>query len=224
MNFDNLEWTGRAFPAARVSGPVPILVKVIDRETRREETRRDEAFEISTSGNGREYLETGPKAYWINFALIANDDADAIQTFVRRHGDPFGTLTANQPTSNVEWSQLQSYLLPAYRLFDPVKPNGSQSRGFYAHDRNVGQHLLDSPYMRDIDYVPEIGAMGQFNVRVIARSLAGFMVASAITLFTRVMRVRPCSHCGEFFRLERRDTQFCSPSCRALFSTAKKKG
>ncbi|KZS55259.1 hypothetical protein AS890_14705 [Rhizobium anhuiense bv. trifolii] len=72
-----------------------------------------------------------------------------------------------------------------------------------------------------INYVPHIWD-GTFSVRLNTETLAAFMIASAILHLHSRVDMAVCQQCGDWFVLQRRGTQFCSPSCRAAHSTSTK--
>src|SRR5262249_35166968 len=49
----------------------------------------------------------------------------------------------------------------------------------------------------------------------VAHTLAGYLVASALSALRRRVPMRRCVYCSSWFELHRREAMYCSPSCRA---------
>src|SRR5262249_22952726 len=49
----------------------------------------------------------------------------------------------------------------------------------------------------------------------VAHTLAGYLVASALSALRRRVPMRRCIYCSSWFELHRSEAMYCSPSCRA---------
>lgn len=204
MALGELIWTGRAWPAAEIVG------------------RTGDDFSFKTSGKGRPLELVGPAAWWRNFSEIDLDDPDAVIGFVRRHGDPFGTLSPTTQADSSQWLAVAVVLKLAASGWTRNRVGPSVA----TRPHGVMQALVASPIFRDgVDYVPHVdGGSDQLSLRIVAKSLAAFMVTSAILHLQSYVDMALCQHCGDWFVERRRGTQFCSASCRAASSTSSKKG
>ncbi|WP_414814914.1 hypothetical protein [Rhizobium sp. IY2] len=209
MVLGELIWSGRAWPAAEIAG------------------RTGEDFTFRTSGKGRPVELVGPAAWWRNFSELNLDDGDAIIDFVRRRGDPFGQLSPTTPADTGGWRYVLGLLKLAASCWKQIIPPTSLCIEW--DNGYVIEALLASP-MFDVTFAPRVSeligtgvtARRELTMRVIPKDLAAYMVTSAILHLEHHVDMAVCQQCGDWFVLQRRGTQFCSPSCRAAHSTSKK--
>ncbi len=197
---EELIWTGRAWPAAEIVG------------------RTGEDFTFKTSGKGRPVELVGPAAWWRNFSELNLDDPVAVIGFVRRRGDLFDTLSPTIQADSSQWLGVAAVLKLAASSWSRNRVGPSAC----FPQPGVMQALVDSSLFRNgVDYVPHV-VSGKFSLRIVAKTLAAFMTTSAIFHLHNQAEMALCQHCGDWFVERRRGTQFCSPSCRAAYSTSKK--
>ncbi|MGO6724405.1 MULTISPECIES: hypothetical protein [Rhizobium] len=211
MEFGELIWKGRAWPAAEIVG------------------RTDKGhISFRTSGKGRPLELVGPAAWWRNFSDLNLDDPGAILDFTRRRGDPFGLLSPTTQGDTGGWKYLSGLLKLAASCWTTIIPPTSLCTDF--DNGYVIEALLASP-MFDVSFVPHvaeirIGASVRrgLNMHIIPKDLGAYMVASAVLHLENHVAMAVCQHCGDWFELKRRGSMYCSPSCRAAASTETKKG
>lgn len=200
MVFGELIWKGRAWPAAEIVG------------------RTGQDFTFKTSGHGRPVELAGPAAWWRNFSELNLDDPDAVIGFVRRRGDPTGMLSPSTQSDSSQWFDVAAPL----KLAATCWTRNRVGRSACVPQTGFMEALAASREFRErINYVPHIWD-GAFSVRLNAETLAAFMITSAILHLHSRVDMAVCQQCGDWFVLQRRGTQFCSPSCRAAHSTSKK--
>ncbi|ANM17200.1 hypothetical protein AMK06_CH02306 [Rhizobium sp. N541] len=222
MAIGELIWNGRAWPKAFVSKTVHIIYKEAPGGPR---SGTNEAFEIQTTGKGREYEETGAAAWWRNFSELDLANPDAVIEFVRRRGDPFGELSPRDPTDTGQWQNVTELLKPAAACWDGHRSGTSvygNGKTAPAEHRSVVDALLNSTvYRQGITYTPSLRSDGDLSIQMKASNLAAFMVASAVLQMARQNTCMAiCQQCGDWFEQLRTGTKFCSPSCRAAYSTS----
>ena len=215
MATGDLEWQGRAWPAAVVGEKVKV------RTGERGSSRF--ACEIATTGSGRDYKLQGAWGFWKNFATLLPDDEAAVADFVRRRGDPFGELGPDRPTDSGDWPTVSKWLAPVADFWRPPDADGV-SRVIVDEKRvdTVTAMFADLLEKKAIEFKMTISGTGDLRAIMVARSLAGFMKASAFLNFQSNAEMAICQQCGDWFALQRQGTKFCSPSCRAAFSTKHK--
>lgn len=221
MIFGTLKWSGRAWPAAFVGKTVHIVYKNWGGGPR---TSSGEAFEIQTTGKGREYHVFELGTWWRNFGELDLADPDAVIGFVRRKGDPFGQLSAREPTDTSLWPQLVDPLKEAAACWTDNRTGLSVLTDSDLKQREAIRHLAHlPPFRHGIQYVPYLEPRdGRLNLRIIPENLASFMVFSALQQLEMGTKMMVCKQCGDWFSILRRGARFCSPSCRAAHSTSKK--
>ncbi|MGO6843930.1 hypothetical protein ELH67_10945 [Rhizobium ruizarguesonis] len=188
--------------------------------------RTGETFAFRTSGKGRPLELVGPAAWWRNFSELSFDNSDSIVDFLRRRGDPFGQLSPTMQGDTGGWKYLSGLLKLAASCWTTIIPPTSLCTDF--DNGYVIEALLASP-MFDVTFVPHvaeirIGASVRrgLNMHIIPKDLGAYMVASAVLHLENHVDMAVCEQCRDWFVLQRRGTQFCSPSCRAAHSTSKK--
>ncbi len=224
MKIGSLIWNGRAWPKASVSKTVHIIYKEAPGGPR---SGTGEAFEIQTTGKGREYEETGAAAWWRNFSELDLANPDAVIGFVRRRGDPFGQLSPRDPIDTSQWPSVTALLKPAAACWDGHRSGtsvyGNGGTTYVEHRRVINALLNSTLYREGITYTPRLQSDGYLSIQMTATSLAAFMVASAVLQMARQNTCMAiCQQCGDWFEQLRTGTKFCSPSCRAAHSTSKK--
>ncbi len=202
MILGELNWKGRAWPAAEIVG------------------RTGQDFIFKTSGRGRPIELAGPAAWWRNFSELDFDDANAVIGFVRRRGDPSGVLSPTAQSDSSRWFEIAAPLKLASTCWTRNRVDGSTcvpQTGF------MDALAASREFRERINYVPHIWD-GAFSVRLNAETLAAFMITSAILHLHGRVDMAVCRQCGDWFELKRRGSMYCSPSCRAAASTETKKG
>lgn len=208
-----LMWSGRAWPAAEIVG------------------RSGEHFTFRTSGKGRPLELVGPAAWWRNFSELDVDNSDAVIDFVRRRGDPLGRLSRTTHGDTAGWKYLSGLLKLAASCWTTIIPPTSLCTEF--DNGYVIETLLASPpFAESVAFVPHVAEIRiaarvrrhGLTMRINPKDLAGYMIASAILHLENHVDMAVCEQCGDWFVLQRRGTRFCSPSCRAAYSTESKKG
>ena len=119
---DTLVFEGTAWPAARITGRLPISPH--DPGSR---APARTIFTIAASGHGRRWSTTRPQAFWRSFAETDLNDAEAVLAFVRRRGDPQGLLGGAVDTAH--WGNLRALLMTAARAWEPAGSSRNQSLG-----------------------------------------------------------------------------------------------
>lgn len=212
--FDGIAW-----PAAQPDGDIEYRDDFLGKRT---------VFQIKTTGRGRKSQWDDTRAFWRNFAhLNIHSEADVLD-FVKRRGDPFGHLSAeNTQTDTGQWEELVHYLRPLHHLWS--KPDEETGESHIVANQNAitsaMEHLTDwKEFTRSVQpnlYIDRED--GQFKTMLRTTTLAGFMMANAmLQTQARATMVR-CAHCADYFTISRK-ARFCSASCRALYSTANVKG
>ncbi len=216
MATGDLEWKGRAWPAAIVTEKMK--VRTGERGTSRF------ACEIVTTGTGREYELHGAWGFWRNFSFLKADDEAAVLDFVRRRGCPFGDLGPDKPTDSGDWPSVSTSLEPLAVLWDPPDADGVSRISVEDKQRIAAIESLFTSLLsrQDIKFNIQIDGAGHIRTLMKANSLAGFMRASAMFHLQGKTEMSVCAQCGDWFGIQRQGTKFCSPSCRAAFSTRNK--
>lgn len=224
MTIGELIWNGRAWPKAFVSKTVHVVYKDYEGGPR---TGSGEAFDIQTTGKGREYKEFGAAAWWRNFSELDLANPDAVVGFVRRRGDPFGHLSPRHPIDTSQWPSIAEILKPAAACWDGHRSGtsvyGNGRTAPVEHHRVITALLSSAFYREGITYAPRLHPDGHLSIQMIATSLAAFMVASACVQMARQNTYMAiCGQCGDWFEQLRTGAKFCSASCRAAHSTSKR--
>ncbi|MFK0272715.1 hypothetical protein ACIQUG_03520 [Ensifer sp. NPDC090286] len=214
-----LKWTGRAFPTATAEEKILCSDNSLSRGHQRY------ARALKTTGNGREKKVTGASGIWRNFASIRQDDETQVMEFVRRWGDPFGELAPGKPSHSDGWDVIALHLGQVAGFWSDADENGVS----HFHNRDVSHRVTimqdirrSRPFAGDIGMAVEVSDQGKISINAVARSLAGFMLASALAHLDTGQNMRQCEFCADWFAIGRRDSRFCSPSCRAMHATKTK--
>ena len=173
--------------------------------------------EVAASGHGRKWETTTALGFWRDFYELRLDDGDAIAAFVRRYGDPYGALDRGQAMHTGHWKNLQALLGTAASAWDPAGPDGvSQVAADPKRLKLAEWFLRDNPTPVVKDTESLLDPRGGPRVVLRAKSLATFMCLSALSALERRVPMRRCDHCGSWLELNRKDSRFCSGSCRSL--------
>ena len=218
----DLTWKGRAWPRARITGHSNVIR--IDERSGRPLTIATNAVDVAVTGAGRKYDLNGPAAFWRNFATMAPDDDQRVLDFVRRRGDPFGELSPELPISAGGWAALTVRLRPIANLWD--QPDADGVSHVTIDDVRRGQisgDIMNSPqFQRGIRWDMQIDESGSLKTHMEAKGLAAFMLASSLIHLQLRQPMSICQQCGDWFAVQRQGTRFCTPSCRAAYSTKAK--
>ncbi|MBB4341394.1 hypothetical protein [Rhizobium leguminosarum] len=220
MTIGELIWKGRAWPKAFVGKTLDVVYKDSADGGR---TGTGKAFDIQTTGKGREYEILGRAAWWRNFSELDVTDPDAVIRFVRRRGDPFGDLEHRDYADTLRWPVLAALLKPAAGCWTSDRSGTSVFAASPIEQRRAIETMIWSEHWL-IDYQPFVDDSVNFplSIRMAATSLAAFMIASAVEMTNYKTKMAICEHCGDWFEELRSGTRFCTPSCRAAYSASKK--
>lgn len=213
-----LKWTGRAFPTATAKEKI-LCVDSSLRENRRY------ARVLETTGNGREKKVIGASGIWRNFASIQQDDETQVTAFVRRWGDPFGELAPGKPSHSDGWNLIALHLGQVAGFWGEADGSGVSHfhQGSVGHRVTIMRDIRQSrPFAHDVGLDIDISDDGEVVPYIVPRSLAGYMLASALAHLATKPNMRRCEFCSDWFGIGRRDSRFCSPSCRAMHATKTK--
>jgi hypothetical protein len=178
-------------------------------------------FEIKTSGHGRKW-ETGTSlAFWRDFHDLPLEDGDAVAAFVRRRGYP-GSLNRGEVMHTGSWKGLKALLGTAAGAWEPAGADGVSLVAADPKRLKLADWFLrdnPTPVLNDAESVLDPGGSPRTVLR--AKSLAAFMCLSALSALDRRVPMRRCEHCGSWLELNRKDSRFCSGSCRSFHSQRK---
>jgi hypothetical protein len=221
MAADNtLMFSGTRWQTARV---VHVGSSLVARSDGGRITRGSTLVEVAASGHGRKWETDVTLAFWRDFHDLPLDNADAIVAFVRRYGDPDGFLDRGEVMHTGYWRNLQVLLGTAASAWEPAGRNGvSQVAADPQRFKLAEAFLRDNPtgVLKDVE--PMLDPHGPRLV-VRARTLSTFMCLSALSAVARRVPMRRCDHCGAWLELNRKDSRFCSGTCRSLHSQRKEK-
>jgi hypothetical protein len=175
-------------------------------------------FEIKTSGHGRKWETNVALAFWRDFYDLSLDDGDAIASFVRRRGDPFGDLDRGEVMHTGHWKNLKAVLGTAAGAWETVGQEGVSQVAADPQRLKLAEYFLRDdpmPVLKDTETV--LDPHGPRTV-LRAKSLGTFMCLSALSALDRRVPMRRCEHCGSWLELNRKDSRFCSGSCRSFHS------
>ena len=175
--------------------------------------------EVAASGHGREWKTDTTLGFWRDFYDLPLADVDAITAFVRRYGDPYGALDRGEVMHTGHWNNLQALLGTAASAWEPADPDGvSQVAADPKRLKLAEWFLRDNPMPVLKEAEPALDPHGGPRVVLRAKSLAAFMCLSALSAIERRVPMRRCEHCGSWLELNRKDSRFCSGTCRSLHS------
>lgn len=219
-----LVFEGTRWPSARVVGaePMHFLLFGTTADAAAYSPPRRTIFTLSTTGKGRRWSTDRPLGFWRDFVEIDLENSEAVTAFIRRRGDPQGQLDAGAETHTGHWFSLAVYLRTAAQAWEPEDADGVSSLTTAPDRLSYANFFLrdpEIPVVKDIEPVLDPHGPG-LSFR--ARSLHAFMLMSAASALERRVPMRRCSHCHSWFEALRRDTRYCSSSCRALHNTAKR--
>lgn len=215
-----LKWTGRAFPSATAEDRFVYEAKDLPRGS------YPYARMLRTTGQGREKKVIGASGIWRNFADIRQDNETKVVEFVRRWGDPFAELAPDTPSPTSSWNAVAQRFETVASFWSRVDADGiSRFQDDPARRVTVMKDIRNSPeFANDIQVVFDVTETGEIDIHLAPRSLAGFMLASAMAHLETGQSMRRCETCDDWFAIGKRDSRFCSPSCRAMHHTRLKVG
>ena len=174
-------------------------------------------FEVAASGHGRKWETFTTLGFWRDFTDLPLDDADAVAAFIRRRGDPHGDLDRGEVTHTGAWKNLQALLGTAASAWEPPGRDGvSLVDSDPKHLKLAEAFLRDNPTPVLRDTEPALDPNGGPRIVPRAKSLATFMCLSALSAVERRVPMRRCARCKSWFELNRKDSRFCSGTCRSL--------
>src|SRR5215472_15370516 len=205
---DALLFSGLRWPAAEVTSRRPIRVLAtgfVDDEG------RVEVPVIATTGQGQQYQVESAEGWWRDFAELTIGDERRALSFVRRRGDPSRVLTPERPLHTGYWVEHLNGLCTAALFWEPR--NDLEVSRFIADDERVALFLRK---LRP-DWAEEEMRLVYRGLTPlpVARSLAAYLLAAALSSIRRRVPMRRCQYCSSWFELHRKEAVFCSPSCRA---------
>jgi hypothetical protein len=175
--------------------------------------------EIAVSGHGRRWETDITLGFWRDFYELPLDDADAIVGFIRRYGDPHGALDRGEVMHTGAWKNLKALLGAAAGAWEPVGPDGVSQVAADPKRLHLAERFLrdnPTPVVKDTESL--LDPRGGPRLVTRAKSLATFMCLSALSAIERRVPMRRCAHCGNWLELNRKDSRFCSGTCRSLHS------
>ena len=141
--------------------------------------------------------------------------------FVRRYGDPDGALDRGEAMHTGDWKNLKALLGTAASAWEPAGADGVSRVAADPKRLKLAEWFLrDDPMPVLKDTETAFDPHGPRTV-VRAKSLAMFMCLSALSAIDRRVPMRRCEHCGSWLELTRKDSRFCSGTCRSLHSQHK---
>jgi hypothetical protein len=170
-----------------------------------------EVLALATTGQGQRYQVDSVEGWWRDFAEIQVGIEHRAVSFVRRRGDPRGELAPERSTDTGRWAPLLNLLRPAALCWE--RRDDFEISKFIAADDRVEFFLSTLPPTWATEQMG-LAYRGLTPIPV-AHTLAGYLVASAISALRRRIPMRRCGYCSSWFELHRRGAMFCSPSCRA---------
>jgi hypothetical protein len=214
MAADNtLMFTGTRWQTARV---VHVGSTLVARSDGGRIVRGSTLVEVAASGHGRKWETDVSLGFWRDFTELSLDDVDGIVAFIRRYGDPDGVLDRGETTHTGAWKNLKALLGTAASAWEPAGPDGVSPVAADPQRFKLAEAFLrDNPtgVLKDVE--PMLDPHGP-RIVVRARTLATFMCLSALSAVARRVPMRRCEHCGSWLELNRKDSRFCSGSCRSL--------
>jgi hypothetical protein len=177
--------------------------------------------EIAASGHGRKWETSTTLGFWRDFTELPLDDVDAITAFIRRYGDPYGALDRFEVTHTGHWKNLKALLGTAADAWEPVGQDGVSQVAADPRRLKLAERFLRDdpmPILKDTET-----ALDPHGPRAVlrAKSLATYMCLSALKAVERRIPMRRCDHCRSWLELNRKDSRFCSGTCRSLHAQHK---
>jgi hypothetical protein len=205
---DALLFSGSRWPAAQATGRRLAAVLATGFVT---DTDEVEVVTLATTGQGQRYQVDTVEGWWRDFAELLVGDEHGAVSFVRRRGDPRGELTPDRPTHTGRWAPLLNVLFTAALCWES-RLDLEISKFVATDDRiELFLSLLPATWAKE-----ELGvAYHGLDPIPVAHTLAGYLIASAISAIRRRVPMRRCTYCSSWFELHRREAVYCSPSCRA---------
>jgi len=205
---DLVLFSGLRWPAAHVAGRRLVAVPATGFISDADEV---EALVLATTGQGQRYQVDTVEGWWRDFTEILVGDERRAVSFVRRRGDPGGELAPDRPINTGRWASLLNILRPAALCWK--RRDDFETSRFVADDDRVAFFLQTLPATWAAE---EMGlAYRKLTPVPVAHTLAGYLMASAISALRRQVSMRRCLYCTSWFELHRSEAMFCSPSCRA---------
>ena len=178
--------------------------------------------EVAATGHGRKWETNVSLGFWRDFYDLPLDDVDAIVGFIRRYGDPYGALDRDKATHTGSWGNLKALLSTAASAWEPVGVDGVSLVAADPKRLKLAEWFLrDDPMPLLKETKLALDPHGGPRVVLRPTSLAAFMCLSALSALERRVPMRRCEHCGSWLELNRKDSRFCSGTCRSLHAQGK---
>ena len=171
-------------------------------------------FTLNTIRHGRPWATRVAMGFWRSFGALDLGDPMEVVSFVRRFGEPYGSLTPGNDCTTTLWGLMRDPLSVAAGAWDPADDDGlshiSADRAKIAFAKNT---LFDAKKLLErsgvgFEKTPEPrNATLRLTIRSRPKTLAAFMIASAAAALDRRVPMRMCRTCGQWF--ERVST--CAP-------------
>jgi hypothetical protein len=166
---------------------------------------------ITTTGQGQHYQVESAEGWWRDFAELQATNEQRALSFVRRRGDPRGELTPERPIHTGRWVEHLNGLRTAALCWE--------SRSDFEISKFIDDDERVAFFLRKLSPTWAEDTMGLtyrgLNPIPLAHTLAGYLIASAVSALRRRVSMRRCLYCSSWFELHRAEAMFCSPSCRA---------
>ena len=220
MAADNtLMFSGTRWQTARA---VHVGASLIARSDGGRIMRGSTLVEVAASGHGRKWETDVSLGFWRDFVELPLDNADAIVGFTSRYGDPYGALDRGEVMHTGGWKNLKALLGTAASAWEPAGPDGVSQVAADPQRRKLAEWFLrDDPMPLLKETEPVLDPHGGPRVVLRAKSLSAFMCLSALSALDRRVPMRRCERCGSWLELNRKDSRFCSGTCRSLHSQHK---
>jgi hypothetical protein len=173
---------------------------------------------IEASGSGRPYSIKHVEAWWRDLAELPYFDEARAAAFVRRRGDPLGTLEQGKPTGTGAWLPLIANLRVAAGAWEALGDDGLSR--FKNDGREVARIFAEGLPERWEDDLGVTYRRGLEPV-VVAQSLPAYLIASALGSLQQRRPMKRCAYCHSWFTLNHGRAEFCSQPCRGAFSNGK---
>jgi hypothetical protein len=181
-------------------------------------------FELAATGKGRPWSTRIALAFWRSFVEADFNDEGTVLGFAQRYGDPDDKLKSSGGTADsADWIGLQSEMLYLAQAWGESDTNGVSHR-LSDDDQRLKQALGWWRFVvrnGGAGLRLEADPDGGFELVQVAPTLRTFMMASAGSALARAVPMRRCRHCRHWFELQRKDANYCSPSCRAFYAAQK---
>lgn len=189
-----------------------------------------EPIAFGARGAGRRYEVSGPGAWWRDLAELDLNSAEAVGRFVMRRGDPSGRLDRQMPASTHDFKDIVRGLGTIAAAWTPAGEDGlSHCDAAQVEAAQKALTALASALPSDRSSTDLAGGVSHLDVvidkqaplglAIRARTLAGYLFASASHCLIERVSMRRCRHCASWFEASNRriDAGFCSGSCRTMF-------